>query len=191
MNYKNNLILIALLLIAVSTVTVGDNQPWNQAAFSSSFNLTLYANETVSYYIQYTGTLAINLYLFDKDGVQLELKSCSSSPCSSSFSPDSVATAGQYSMTIMPAGAFGNQLLAEAFPYTLPEGQVNIFGNSPSRSSNILLQETLILYYMRFHRAYVSTTTTNFLVTVKNLIAAQATYIDPVSLTEFFVVLFP
>lgn len=69
MNYKNNLILIALLLIAVSTVTVGDNQPWNQAAFSSSFNLTLYANETVSYYMQYTGTLAINLYLFDKDGV--------------------------------------------------------------------------------------------------------------------------
>lgn len=182
MNYKNNLILIALLLIAVSTVTVGDNQPWNQAAFSSSFNLTLYANETVSYYIQYTGTLAINLYLFDKDGVQLEpTKSCSSSPCSSSFSPDSVATAGQYSMTIMPAGAFGSQLLAETFPYTLPEGQVNIFGNSASRSSNILLQETLILYYMRFHRAYVSTTTTNFAVTVKNLIAAQSSYIDPVA----------
>lgn len=94
-------------------------------------------------------------------------------------------------MTIMPAGAFGNQLLAGAFPYTLPEGQVNIFGNSASRSSNILLQETLILYYMRFHKAYVSTTTTNFLVTVKNLIPAQVTYLDPTPSTEFFVILFP
>jgi hypothetical protein len=145
MNNKNNLILIALLLIAlphlaVSTVLVGDNQPWNQAAFSSSFNLSLYANETVSYYIQFTGSDTISVYLFDPTGTQQEVQTCSVSPCSSSFSSDSVATAGLYSITLMPAGGFGNQLLAATLPYTLPEGQVNIFGNSVSRSSNIILQ---------------------------------------------------
>lgn len=72
MNNKSNLLIIAILLIALPNlasslaVTVGDNQAWDQFAFSSSFKLNLFANETVSYYIQYTtssySTVNVRLY---------------------------------------------------------------------------------------------------------------------------------
>lgn len=91
MNNKTWLLLGAILLIALPNfasslaVTVGDNQAWNKYAFSSSFSFNLYANETVSYYFQYTGTNHPHIYFYAPDGTLITTQSCSGSPCSGSF----------------------------------------------------------------------------------------------------------
>jgi hypothetical protein len=125
MNYKSQLILVALLLLALphivaSVVVVGDNQPWDQYAFSSSFKLNLYASETVSFYVQFTGTDTINFYLYDSTGAILQTLSCATSPCSQSFDPANIISSGLYSMTIIPPGGFGAAL--GTLPLEFPVG---------------------------------------------------------------------
>ena len=76
-------------------------------------------------------------------------------------------------MTIMPPGGFIYNL-----PGPVPVAEVNIFGNSNLRSTNILIQETLVLYYARMHKIYVSADSITLIVTAQNLVADQITYIN-------------
>lgn len=76
-------------------------------------------------------------------------------------------------MTIMPPGGFRNNLAGP-----IPVAEVNIFGNSNLRSTNILIQETLVLFYARMHKIHVSADSLTLVVTAQNLVPDQITYIN-------------
>jgi len=77
--------------------------------------------------------------LYAADGTQVgSTQTCATSPCTASFAK--IPIAGSFYLTIFPQTGW-----AAGGAYTIYIAQVNVFGDSKLRTSNILYQATLAL----------------------------------------------
>jgi hypothetical protein len=183
---KSTLFLAILLLVALpqlavsSSVTVGDNNAWTAAGLTSTYSLsTLYVNETISIHLQY-GTLnaedgtGVNILLFTSANNLVQTLTCPTvGDCAVSFSKLVLQTSYYIQVLTQQIGS-----PSTISGYVVPIAYLNVYGDSSLRASNQLLTETIAMAYGRYHRIYVSSAaTTNFTITLQNLVTAQAAYV--------------
>lgn len=94
-------VLIILPVILASTVSVGDNQPWDITAFATIYKLNnLYIGETVSVLFQYGTIVTPDSFTFNlksADGsTLLSTTTCTENPCFVSFVP--ITATGNYTL---------------------------------------------------------------------------------------------
>ena len=94
-------LLIILPAILGSTVSVGDNQPWDFTAFATIYKLNnLYIGETVSVLFQYGTIVTPDSFTFNlnsADGSTLQsTATCTTNPCFASFLP--ITATGNYTL---------------------------------------------------------------------------------------------